>query len=317
MEIIKVFISSTYEDLKNHRNLIIENLQKLALKINAMELWFSKPENPLEVCLNNVSSSDIYIGIVAHRYGSVNKETGKSITELEYEEAKKNGLFSLIFIMGNEHSIKPKFVDKGEKYTKLKNFKEKLMSERYLSFFNTPDDLLDKVIISIKELMKEKEIDGIKEFNIDETWKEIKLKWENIDAPLDLKIDCNLEQNMEELIEILRTEIKAVEKFHKNIKTSYSKLDEDLKFLLEKLEINTKRIEEVPYYQNPFINRDWETITFFPNVLKKLKLLVLQVKLTHLYRKAEESIWNKEIEEKIKNTKKEFKVEVENAIYID
>lgn len=317
MEIIKVFISSTYEDLKNHRNLIIENLQKLALEINAMELWFSKPENPLEVCLNNVSSSDIYIGIVAHRYGSVDKETGKSITELEYEEAKKNGLFSLIFIMENEHSIKPKFVDKGEKYTKLKNFKDKLMSERYLSFFNTPDDLLEKVIISIKELMKEKEIDGIKEFDMDETWKEIKLTWENIDAPLDLKTDCNLEKNMEELIEILKTEIKAVEKFHKNIKASYSKMDEDLKFLLEKLEINTKIIEEVPYYQNPFINRDWETITFFPNVLKKLKLLVLQVKLTHLYRKAEESIWDKEIEEKIKNTKEELKDEVENAIYID
>lgn len=314
---MKIFISSTYEDLKDHRNLIIESFQKFAIDINAMELWYSKPDTPLDVCLDNVSNSDIYIGIIAHRYGSVDNKTGKSITELEYDKAKEKELNCLIFIMDDDYSIKPKFIDKGKKNLKLKIFKEKLMSEHHLSFFKSPKDLLEKVVTSIKNLMKEKNIEGIEEFNIKKTWKDMKSKWKAIVAPVDMKIDFNFEQDIKESIDMLEYEIEGIEDFHDYISDSYSKMEEDLKQLLEKLEIDKKRIEEIPYYQNPFINRDWEMITFFPNRIKKLKLAVLQIKLSYLHKKAEESMWSKELKEKIKKTKLELENVNTDVIYID
>lgn len=60
------------------------------------------------------------------RYGHIDEASGKSLTQLEYEEAQAIRLPSLIYVMDeNTHAVLPKHVDTGISADKLKSFKPK------------------------------------------------------------------------------------------------------------------------------------------------------------------------------------------------
>lgn len=85
----KVFISSTYVDLKDYRRVVIETVETFdELKPVAMEYFMSQPEEPKKVCDDKIKGCDFFIGIYAHRYGFIPEGETKSITRLEYELAK-------------------------------------------------------------------------------------------------------------------------------------------------------------------------------------------------------------------------------------
>jgi hypothetical protein len=87
-----VFISSTYIDLVSHRKAIWDLLAEYDVNVKGMEAFGARKEAPIETCLNEVSQSDIYIGIIANRLGSIENISGKSFTQLEYERAIKEDM---------------------------------------------------------------------------------------------------------------------------------------------------------------------------------------------------------------------------------
>ena len=123
---VPIFISSTYEDLIPYRDEVQRNLVRLEQIIKGMEYFGSDPRNSLSVCLSQVRECKLFIGILGMRYGSVDSESGLSYSQLEYNEAIKNNIPTLIYIMSEEQPIPSKFVDKGEKANKLIIFKEHL-----------------------------------------------------------------------------------------------------------------------------------------------------------------------------------------------
>ncbi len=96
---MKVFISSTYEDLKEYRERAIEVVNRYDCQPVAMEFFMSQPQDAETVCDKEVQECDIFIGIYAHRYGFMPKGQTKSITQQEYELAKKSGKDCLCFIV--------------------------------------------------------------------------------------------------------------------------------------------------------------------------------------------------------------------------
>ena len=60
-----------------------------------MEFFGALPETPKEECLRLVRSANVYVGIFGLRYGFIDTESGKSLTQLEYEEAQAMRLPSL------------------------------------------------------------------------------------------------------------------------------------------------------------------------------------------------------------------------------
>jgi hypothetical protein len=70
--------------------------------VRGMEYFGSRPETPKDECLRIVRGCRAYIGIFAIRYGSIDPETGKSFAQLEYEEAQRIGLPSLIYLIDEE-----------------------------------------------------------------------------------------------------------------------------------------------------------------------------------------------------------------------
>jgi hypothetical protein len=141
-----VFISSTFSDLKHHRLLVREAIIRLECGSKAMESFGALPDTPKEECLRLVRSANVYVGIFGMQYGSIDPETGKSFTQLEYEEAQAIRLPSLIYLIDEDrHPVLPKHVEIGEGSQKLLELKARLKKSHVVNFFSSPADLAVKV----------------------------------------------------------------------------------------------------------------------------------------------------------------------------
>lgn len=150
-----VFVSSTFVDLQAYRSAVRDALHRLEAVVKGMEYFGALPDTPKDECLRIVRSSRFYIGIFGMRYGSVDPESGKSLTQLEYEQAQKLSLPSLIYLLDEERQpVLPKYIDFGEAADKLRAFKGVLRGSHVVSFFTTPEDLALRVSQDLPALIE-------------------------------------------------------------------------------------------------------------------------------------------------------------------
>lgn len=144
---LRIFLSSTKEDFEQARKDIIKFLGVLRSDLIAMEVFGSDESKPVDYCLKQVRKCNIFIGIYAERYGFVDTSIGKSITELEYIEARKMleaGKLKalLIYVIDSKAQWPLNLIDRdAQKIAKLSEFKQKLISSHMVSFFFKSDDL--------------------------------------------------------------------------------------------------------------------------------------------------------------------------------
>jgi hypothetical protein len=144
---IAVFVGSTFTDLQEYRTATRDALHRLEAVVRGMEYFGSLPDTPKEECLRIVRSCRVYVGIFGMRYGSIDTATGKSLTHLEYDEAQRIGLPSLIYLLDEDRQpVLPKFVETGDGAVKLQELKALLCSQHVVTAFTTPEDLASKLI---------------------------------------------------------------------------------------------------------------------------------------------------------------------------
>src|SRR6266700_4786053 len=100
---LPVFVGSTFADLQLYRRAVRDALAQLEAIVRGMEHFGSKPGRPVDECLRVVGSCKVYIGIFAMRYGSIPDGYDRSMTHLEYDEAQRLELPSLIYIIDEEN----------------------------------------------------------------------------------------------------------------------------------------------------------------------------------------------------------------------
>ena len=151
---LSIFISSTFVDLESHRALVREAIAKLEHGSTAMELFGALPDSPREECLRLVRAADAYVGIFGMRYGSIDAASGKSMTQLEYEEARALRLPSLVYLLDEAtHLVLPGHVETGSGAEKLAAFKTALRANHVINRFSSPEDLAAKVTQDILRLV--------------------------------------------------------------------------------------------------------------------------------------------------------------------
>lgn len=149
---IKVaMISSTIRDLSDHRDKVKDACLRQFVLPSMMEHWPSLDADGIAASLKKVDEADIYIGVVAHRYGYIPKGHKVSVTEMEYVRAVERDIPRLIFLMDEEHPLKISQIE-IEATDKLRAFKERLKKERVISFFKSPDQLTAEVVHSLSAL---------------------------------------------------------------------------------------------------------------------------------------------------------------------
>ena len=99
-----IYLSSTYEDLKDYRRVVFDALRQSGYQVIAMEEYVATDQRPVDKCLKDVEKADIYIGLFAFRYGYVppaqhNNPKGWSITELEFRRAEALNKPCLTFVV--------------------------------------------------------------------------------------------------------------------------------------------------------------------------------------------------------------------------
>lgn len=145
---MKVFLSSTFIDLIDYRKVAIVALEKLGQQVDRMEIFNASPSKPSEVSFNELEQCDLFVGIYAHRYGSIPKGKDLSITELEYDYARDLGLQCFCFLVQEDYPWIPKMIQKGTQ-TKLKKFKKKIKDDLTIETFQSSGDLALKIATSI------------------------------------------------------------------------------------------------------------------------------------------------------------------------
>lgn len=151
----RVYISSTYEDLREYRLEVLNTLRRMQQEVIAMEEYAAADERPLAKCLLDVERCDYYVGIFAMRYGFIppNKNgdnpAGKSITELEYRHAVSKGKKCFIFIVHEKARWSLEYIEKGAGLEKLKALCEELKLNHSVAFFTSEDDLANEVSAAI------------------------------------------------------------------------------------------------------------------------------------------------------------------------
>jgi hypothetical protein len=143
---VPIFVSSTFTDLQIYRRKIQDALTQLEAIVRGMEQFGSKPGSPVEECLKVVQSCRLYIGVFGMRYGSIPDGHEKSMTNIEYDEAQRLKLPSLIYLLNDSHPIPSKDVETGPNAEKLEALKEQLKRRHVVSFFTTPEDLQARIM---------------------------------------------------------------------------------------------------------------------------------------------------------------------------
>src|SRR4051794_9083675 len=66
---IKVYISSTYQDLVDYRAAVDRTLRRMGHDVIGMEQYVAEGSKPVERCKADVRAADAYVIIVAWRFG--------------------------------------------------------------------------------------------------------------------------------------------------------------------------------------------------------------------------------------------------------
>jgi hypothetical protein len=103
----------------------------------------------IQASLNLVDQADVYVGVLAYRYGYVPKGQEISITEMEYRRAEERKIPRLIFLIHKDHLVTGEDFETGPGAEKLKALKTTLGTERVVAFFSSPADLRAKVLQSL------------------------------------------------------------------------------------------------------------------------------------------------------------------------
>jgi hypothetical protein len=154
--VARIYISSTYGDLREHREKAYRALRQLDHDAVAMEDYVAADQRPLAECLEDVAACDLYVGIFAHRYGYVpehDNPDGRSITELEYRHAEALGIPRLVFLLDPAVPWAPAWIDAfigdGDHGARIRALREELGRDRLVSFFTTADGLAQQVGVAV------------------------------------------------------------------------------------------------------------------------------------------------------------------------
>lgn len=163
-----VTISSTFTDLEEHRAALIKIIKANGLTEIAMENDAAKYMDVIDSSIEMVRNGTAYIGIIAKKYGQTPEDPVRnpdklSITELEYNEAFRLDRPILLFIMGEDHLVKAKDVEKDrERIQKLEAFtqrakimKKGLPVHRIYATFNSLEDFKEKAANSVAKLKRQ------------------------------------------------------------------------------------------------------------------------------------------------------------------
>jgi Domain of unknown function (DUF4062) len=164
---MRVYVSSTFEDLVEHRTAVFQVLRQIGHDVVSMEDYPAADTVPLSKVLADIETCDVLVEIVAWRYGYLpdaeditaggiaiaNAIPGEtSITRYEYLKAVESQKPVLAFLLDERVAWPPHFIE-GVRDPKaaqaLRAFRAELQRKHMVAYFTTPDSLASRVATAL------------------------------------------------------------------------------------------------------------------------------------------------------------------------
>lgn len=148
----QVFVSSTYLDLRDERQSVIQALLVAGCIPAGMELFVAGNDEKLRLIQRVISECDYYVLVIGGKYGSIDPATDLSYTEMEYDFAESIGKPILAFVHGEPGQLKGDQLELDtEKRERLDAFRAKVESARVIKYWTAPAELPGLVALSLME----------------------------------------------------------------------------------------------------------------------------------------------------------------------
>lgn len=150
---MKVYLSSTYTDLKHHRATLARALRKARYDVVMMEEYAARDARVEFACAGDVATCDTYVGLVAWRHGYVpseNNPDGLSVTEMEYLAAGEKPMPRLTFVL--EDKARWPAQRKDADLARIQAFRERL--KKWCSGYFTSADVLSVEVLAALRVLE-------------------------------------------------------------------------------------------------------------------------------------------------------------------
>lgn len=158
---LQVFVSSTFDDLKDERQAAVTAILTAGHIPAGMELFTAGDEEQMGVIRRWIDESDAYLLILGARYGSIEPASGKSYTHLEFDYAVSKGKPLFCVVIESKHMGKLKAekleLSNGQKY---QDFRRQVGGGRMVRFWSNVDQIKLAILESLNELARRDDLVG-------------------------------------------------------------------------------------------------------------------------------------------------------------
>lgn len=276
-------------DLIEYREKAIEACGIFKAEQIVMELVFSSNSSPIEASLELVRQADVYVCIIGQRYGSVKDGYDKSITHLEYEEARRLGK-PCHFFVASEYA--------DDREPNLENLYNEISQKHVFYKLNNSHDMLIGLLNTFRKYyFPELELDG--KYLIDLESKYIKESWHGF------AMDFISNQDSLSILRKFEEDYNGVDGLLQSFIDSKERAPRDLDDLLDKCGLDKSKLSQVPYYENRFNGNTTESVMASHNWMSSLRLDYLNIKVRLLEYECQR-FEDKKLIEELERVKKEL-----------
>ncbi|WCP11785.1 hypothetical protein sphantq_00170 [Sphingobium sp. AntQ-1] len=161
---LQVFVSSTFTDLLEERQIAVSSILKAGHIPAGMELFSAGDKSQLDVIKKWIDQSDVYMLILGTRYGSLEPDSSIGYTEMEYDYAVSTGKPFFALVM-SDAAIDNKLKDTGYQFVekdnpeKLKAFRAKVLG-KMCSIYTNINDIKSYVYESLLDYLDRNDLVG-------------------------------------------------------------------------------------------------------------------------------------------------------------
>ncbi len=153
---------------------------------------------------------------------------------------------------------------------------------------------------------------------MDEYWAEIERLNTLEHTMAELAVRINARGSYLDLVRACEENIAYLSGCHEQFRQSDDDLQRDFEGLLERKGLDPRIFDDVPYYENPFRNRNWELHHIgVPNRMQKLKIDLMHMEIKYLEQFLKTNSKEAAAKERLETLKKKFAELAQHAMVVD
>ena len=318
---MKIFLSSTYKDLKEIRRIAINYLKGIMGDTTnktgdsvAMEFFDATERTCKEECLHELGMCNLMIGIYADKYGTEDAD-GRSMTEIEFDYAIEHNIPILSFVKREvcRDAQQEKFI------------REKVHGQnKSCANFEGPEDFLTRLNESLKAYLKD--FEG---YSINSLWDQVHAMKEDIEGALKEEIPgSNLQMlpyasnqtdnALQTIYEAAQMIAEYVEELYEENKAIYDYAYDVTRYPEQINAVAKKRLCKNIEKNAEHILGNWDKICIgIPNHTSSILLAVTFLKLKRMQEKLVTETWSEELRQEVIQVREEYIKAIGESYYMD